>query len=310
MISKVVRTAYNPLNGIHCSENEFLLKKVLRGEWRWRGLVVSDWGGTHSTASAIRAGLDLEMPQVLCIIPINPLTSLHRAETIWRTPRQLISQLECGKLHLDDIRGCARNVLEMANTAIASNIPFADDHGACDTEKSRALLKESAAKTITLLKNQDHVLPLKAKTLGTLAVIGDCASICNSSGGGSAAVPLETYQTSPLEAITEIANECGIRVSHEQGPRHYKYTPVIDRFLGHRAKSKSASGLFEAWMRQPHPEWKSPQAKVDTSSPDFSVDHSPDKICFLDTGYGDPRINTDARFVKVRRTILMAYAHV
>ncbi|KAF1953839.1 hypothetical protein CC80DRAFT_476672 [Byssothecium circinans] len=57
-----VMTAYNKVNGTHADSNEFLLKKVLRGDWSWDGLVMSDWGGTNSTADALNAGLDLEMP--------------------------------------------------------------------------------------------------------------------------------------------------------------------------------------------------------------------------------------------------------
>ena len=57
-----VMTAYNRVNGLHASENDFLLNGVLRTEWAWKGLVMSDWFGVYSSAEAIRAGLDLEMP--------------------------------------------------------------------------------------------------------------------------------------------------------------------------------------------------------------------------------------------------------
>lgn len=58
----VVMTGYNRVNDLHCSENSFLISTVLRGEWGFKGLVISDWFGTYSTAESIRAGLDLEMP--------------------------------------------------------------------------------------------------------------------------------------------------------------------------------------------------------------------------------------------------------
>lgn len=185
---------------------------------------------------------------------------------------------------------------------MASGIPFTDDNGTCDTDESRALLRESAAKTITLLKNDRQVLPLDPQSLRTLAVIGDCARVCNSSGGGSAAVPVETYSVTPLDAITQIAAERGVKVSYEEGVRHYKYIPTIDPFLhhpdGHRSKTRV--GRFEGWMEQPHPDWKASDAGLkDLPPPSFATDHSSEKIAFLDGGYGDPLIDTEARFVKV-----------
>lgn len=60
-------TAYNRLNGLHLSENPFILDQVLRKEWGWRGLVMSDWFGTYSAEGSVRAGLDVEMPVCRCL---------------------------------------------------------------------------------------------------------------------------------------------------------------------------------------------------------------------------------------------------
>lgn len=202
-----------------------------------------------------------------------------------------------------DVADRARNMLGLIKSALSSGIPFENDHGTCDTPISRALLRESAAKTITLLKNDRGVLPLDRTKLKKIAIIGDCARICNSSGGGSASVPVETYTVTPFDAISELLREHNVEVRFAQGTRSYKYTPTIDPYLLHPHGAKEDPvkvGLFEGWSEEPSQSWKAGEANLtDTSSPSFSVDHSSEKICFLDGGYGEPGVDTEARFVRV-----------
>jgi beta-glucosidase len=75
----VVMTAYNKVNGTHCDSNKWLLDKVLRGEWAWEGVVISDWGGTNSVVDSINAGLDLEMPGPARVRTVSALVAAIQA---------------------------------------------------------------------------------------------------------------------------------------------------------------------------------------------------------------------------------------
>ncbi len=90
-------TAYNKVNGTHADSNTFLLKQVLRGEWGWDGLVMSDWGGTNSTADSLNAGLDLEVP----------------GHTRWRTKEAVLQAVKDGEVSEQTITDRARNVLKL-----------------------------------------------------------------------------------------------------------------------------------------------------------------------------------------------------
>lgn len=92
-----VMTAYNKVNGTHADSNLFLLKQILRGEWGWDGLVMSDWGGTNSTADSLNAGLDLEMP----------------GPTRWRTKEAVMKAVQDGEVSEQIITDRARNVLKL-----------------------------------------------------------------------------------------------------------------------------------------------------------------------------------------------------
>ncbi|GLB03451.1 hypothetical protein AtubIFM57258_008031 [Aspergillus tubingensis] len=174
-------TAYNRVNGIHCSENPALIQKVLREEWNFDGLVMSDWFGTYSTTEALRAGLDLEMP--------GP--SLLRGRLTTRA-------LSCGKLLPHELDDRVREVLKFIQSARVLNIPENAPEGMLDTPETAAQLRHAAAESIVMLKNERNILPLKYDK--TTAVIGPNALIAAYCGGGSAA--LDPYHAiSPLEGI-------------------------------------------------------------------------------------------------------------
>jgi beta-glucosidase len=142
-------TAYNKLNGIHCSENMHLLKDILRDEWKWDGLLVSDWYGTYSTTEAVQAGLDLEMP----------------GPSRWRN-MNLTHAVNSGKLDESVLDDRVRNVLNAVNKAQRSGIIEGAPETTRNTHEDRALLRRTAAESIVLLKNEDSLLPFsKNKTV-------------------------------------------------------------------------------------------------------------------------------------------------
>ncbi|KAL8293753.1 hypothetical protein RQP46_000454 [Phenoliferia psychrophenolica] len=204
-----IMTSYNKLNGTHASENRDLLEGILRKEWGFSGLTMSDWTGTYSVGGAIRAGLDVEMP--------GPPTMRGAA---------LLRQVGAGKLSVDDIDERVRCVLKIVNKAIASGIPFDAPESSVDTPALRALLRTAAASAIVLLKNSSSHLPITSSPK-TIAVIGSNAKVPVPSGGGSASMK-STYTISPLDGITEAAKAIGAKVEYSAGASAFRYLPLIN----------------------------------------------------------------------------------
>ncbi|KAH8920527.1 glycoside hydrolase family 3 protein [Atractiella rhizophila] len=194
-------TSYNKVNDLHVSHNSFLLREVLRDEWGWNGLVMSDWFGTYSTVEAVKAGLDLEMP--------GP--AVMRGAVLQRTHWG-------GIIHDDDIQNCSRRVLQLVERTKSSGVPSnAVEKGVSlfsltnlsyiysvidignDTPESRRVLRQTASESIVLLKNEANILPLDA-SLPTIAIIGPNGAATPISGGGSAALR-PYYRISALDGI-------------------------------------------------------------------------------------------------------------
>lgn len=205
---RAVMTAYNQVNGCHAAENKMLLQDILRGEWGWDGLVMSDWFGTYSTSEAINAGLDLEMP----------------GPTRWRGGA-LAHAVMSNKVKMSALDSAVRNVLKLVkhgleNTSIPPNAPETE----ANTPEHVALLRETAAKSLVLLKNDGKILPFdKTKKI---AVIGPNANIATYCGGGSAG--LRAYRTvTPLEGIKSAASD----VVFSQGAYGHQSLPLLGKSL-------------------------------------------------------------------------------
>ncbi|WP_182113126.1 glycoside hydrolase family 3 C-terminal domain-containing protein [Actinotalea sp. JY-7876] len=159
-----VMCAYNRVNGVFASQDPWLLTRVLREEWGYDGLVVSDWGAVYDRDAALAAGLDLEMPSSGGV----GAAAVHRA-------------LAAGTLTEADVDRSARRVLELVARSRPEPGPDYDE-GA-----HHALAREAAADCVVLLRNDDAVLPL-APTGGPVAVVGEFARTPRFGGGGSSQV--------------------------------------------------------------------------------------------------------------------------
>ncbi|ORY60595.1 glycoside hydrolase superfamily [Pseudomassariella vexata] len=180
-----VMTSYNSINGTHADMNEFLLKKVLRGDWGWDGLVMSDWGGTNSTAESLVAGLDLEMP----------------GPTLKRKVPDVVAAVKADKVAESVIDDRARHVLEFLNRLKAFEDATIPPEQAIDKPEHRALIREAGARGCVLLKNEDGVLPLsKHKVRGKKIALIGLAKTPLAHGGGSASVTTH-YKISPWDAM-------------------------------------------------------------------------------------------------------------
>lgn len=170
-----VMTAYNKLNGVYCSEHEWLLCEVLRGEWGFDGAVVSDWGAMSSSVASVRAGLDLCMP--------GPRRDHARA---------LVEAVRSGELEEGCVNEAASHIERLARRVKAcqaeGSIGGAPAPSLTDEEFYRAhadLAREAAAQSAVLLKN-DGVLPLNPDA--KVAVIGAFARMPRYQGSGSSRI--------------------------------------------------------------------------------------------------------------------------
>lgn len=172
-----VMCAYNKINGEYCSQNKWLLTDVLRTEWGFDGLVMTDWGAMHDRAKALQAGLDLEMPGD---------TAVCR--------KWVLEGLEKGTLAEEDLDKAVKNVLRLAEKYFKL---VADD---CDFAENDALSCKIAEDCAVLLKN-DGILPLNADE--QIAVCGDLFEKMRYQGAGSSMIN-PTKVTTPKNAFDEM----------------------------------------------------------------------------------------------------------
>ncbi|EJU02674.1 glycoside hydrolase family 3 protein [Dacryopinax primogenitus] len=223
---KCLMTAHNRVNGTHASENANLLQDILRKEWNWDGLVLSDWTGVYSVVESVKAGLDVEFP----------------GPGVMRGP-PLNRSLQAGKLTSEDVDARVRNVLKLHNYAVRSGIPFDAPEESVDTPELRALLRKAASSSIVLLKNTKSVLPLAPKLGQKIAVIGPNAFTAQISGGGSAEVNA-SYRVSPLQGIWEAAEEAGAQVKYAMGAAAFRFVPNIDIYIVQSNTRQSSSFML------------------------------------------------------------------
>ena len=160
-----VMCGYNKINGVYCSENHWLLTEVLRDEWGWDGVVVSDWGAVHDRVASLRGGLDWEMPPDL-----------------ERSPANVEEAIRSGALEPAVLDTSVRRMLSL----IARGAAVHDTDDETDLDSHHALARRAAAASIVLLKNEGNLLPLAAE--GSVAVIGEFARTPRFQGAGSSQV--------------------------------------------------------------------------------------------------------------------------
>lgn len=210
-----IMTSYNRINGPYAADSTWLLRDVLRGEWKFDGMVVSDWFGLHSTAEGVAAGLDLEMP--------GP--TLHRGDA-------LVAAVERGEVSVDLVRDCARNILNLMERTGGTGVPPGPEISRTDDE-DMATLRRASSSAMVLLRNESiggtPVLPLDLRGLTSIAVVGPNASRGVVQGGGSAHVT-PSRVSHPLDAITERFGS-SVRIEHSAGCNINKKLPELDARL-------------------------------------------------------------------------------
>lgn len=206
-----VMSAYNRLDGEHCAQHRRLLTDILRGEWGFDGLVVSDWHGSHDTVGSAQAGLDVPMP--------GPHTIYGAA---------LQAAVERGDVSEATVDGLVRDVLVLVERTRARERSADRAEESVDDPAERALCREAAAAGTVLVRNEGGVLPLGMAPGTTVALLGPNAAETRTMGGGSSSLqPLS--QRSVLQALTARLAEHGASVVHEPGVQIDKLAPPARR---------------------------------------------------------------------------------
>lgn len=198
-----VMSAYNRINGVYASSHERLLRQILKGEWAFDGLVVSDWGAALETVENARGGLDLEMP--------GPTRTRGEA---------LVAAVRDGRVAESLVDDSVRRLLRLTERTGRFECPDPAPESAEDRPDHRALARRAAADAMVLISN-DAVLPLDRQAVRRLAMIGPNAALGQIQGGGSSAV-MPHYRSDPLDALTAAFDV----VTHAEGCLIHKYLPA------------------------------------------------------------------------------------
>ena len=204
-----VMGAYNKYKGQHCCHNEYLLNDILKGEWGFDGVVISDWGGVHDTEESIRNGLDMEFGTWT-----DGLRSGTRnAYDNYYLAHPYLDLLRKGEADVKTLDDKVRRVLRLIfRTAMNTQKPF----GSLNSPEHLAAARQIAGEGMVLLKNENGTLPLDAAATKRLLVVGENAVKMMTVGGGSSSLKVR-HEVTPLEGLREAAEAVGCEVVYERG---------------------------------------------------------------------------------------------
>jgi beta-glucosidase len=219
-----VMSSYNKVNSSWAAENPVLLNDILKRKWGFRGFVVSDWAGTHSTADSLNSGLDLEMPGAVVMPALQKLFQAFPGgnpgfDGGYLTKEKLkplvaSGTVAAGKISALTIDDSLRRILRaMFGSGIFDRTRTTG--GKVDTPEQREVARVAAVQSIVLLKNENNTLPILKTAVRSIAVIGSSADAVPPAGGGSSLVtPANTSK--PLDAIRARAGN-DFKVEFRQG---------------------------------------------------------------------------------------------
>ncbi|KQT21504.1 glycosyl hydrolase family 3 [Chryseobacterium sp. Leaf404] len=191
--SWTIMGAYDMYKNQYASQNQYLLNDILKKEWNYKGVVVSDWGAVNSTEQAIKNGLDLEFGSWT-----NGLSAgTSNAYDNYYLAHPYLKMIKEGKIGTTELDDKVTRILNLAyKTTLNKNKPF----GNVASAEHRATAKEIGEEGIVLLKNDKNVLPINMNIAKKIAVIGENAIKVMTVGGGSSSLKVK-YETSPLDGI-------------------------------------------------------------------------------------------------------------
>ncbi|MEO8813549.1 MAG: glycoside hydrolase family 3 C-terminal domain-containing protein [Caulobacteraceae bacterium] len=218
-----VMASYNRVNGVYATEHDHLINDILKGEWGYDGVVVSDWGAVHSTAPAACGGTDLEMP----------------GPPRWFGDK-LLAAARGGAVPAHRIDDAARRMIRLiVRTGALDGAP--PPKGELRTRRHRRIAARAAEEAVVLLKNESALLPLDAGSIRRLAVVGPNAAARRIQGGGSSQVRAGR-RTSILQALGELlAGRC--EVVHAEGGDNEPVPPAAKPAMFSPDEARGAAGL-------------------------------------------------------------------
>ena len=221
-------SSYNCINGPHASADAYLLNGVLKKEWGWDGMVMSDWGGVHETAAVLNAGNDLEMPGGDFLTQPKLQEALDKGEISQKTVDESVRRV---------LRFIVRTGLMDSSKKPAYNPQAIQAH--------RQIARKVASEGVVLLKNDRNILPLNSKKIKSIAVIGPNADVARTSVSGSGYVP-PVNPVAPLDAIKRLVSG-KIQINFAQGIRTLtgaqQYPVVPEEALQPSNVDENAHGL-------------------------------------------------------------------
>jgi beta-glucosidase len=196
--SIAIMSAYNKLNGPYCSESDYLLKRKLKEDWKFDGLVMSDWGAVHSSIPTANGGLDLEMPN-----------------GEFMNNKTLDDAVKNGTVSEQAINDKVKRTLSVMFRLGLFDHSRTEDSKLMNSKENQEVNSKLAHEGIVLLKNDNGILPLNKDKIKSLAVIGPNAAFARTGGGGSSEV-IPIYSVTPLVALQ---NKLGknVKINYAQG---------------------------------------------------------------------------------------------
>ena len=187
--------SYNLYRDQHCCHNEYLLEDILRGEWGYDGVVISDWGGTHDTDQAIRNGLDLEFGSWTDGLKAGTKNAYDNYYLAY----PYLEKIRNGEIGTEELDAKVRRILRLAyRTVMDRTRPL----GSLCSDAHYEAARKIGGEGIVLLKNEEDLLPMKVEAGMKILVVGENAIKMMTVGGGSSSLKVQR-EISPLEGIAE-----------------------------------------------------------------------------------------------------------
>ena len=244
-----VMCAYNRINGVYASQNNHLLNDILKEEWGYEGVVISDWGANHTTVESVAGGLDIEMPG-----PAKYYGNLLvEAVNNWQMDEKVID-------------ASVRRILKMIFKTSKLSAPSMLPKGSLNTPEHQTLARELAEQSMVLLKNEGQILPLNLSGVRRIAVIGPNAAEASIGGGGSSFLE-PPYRISPLAGLkAKLGSQ--VQVDYEPGCDNLvDLPPLKDNYV--------TGGLSAQYFNNPSFEGSPAAERIESKMEFWWFEHGP-----------------------------------